>query len=320
MKVAETCWVAVLLAGCGDVDRPSVLSTGSPVLTVQRSGGAGTVLTADPGILCAVGCSEARAEFAAGETVVLTVRHGVGARFVRWEGACEGQGLFCSLTLDRDLTTRAVFAERTELPTCGPDLSRRGFFTRSLVDPEFIRVIDPMAGIDPPEHVIPNRHMFLRVGGLPAGRAQVPVYAPSGGVISAVMASWNESLSKYDYYYSFSPCREVELYVGLVHDIPAGLRDRLGPPDSCFQDSCVWNDLNVPVTAGEPVGLTHTSQGMIAMEAFDTRQATQRFANPRRYRYERINIQCPLDYFASEGAGSVGATLRARLSDRKSVV
>ncbi len=317
MRVTRACWAALLVAGCGDVDRPPVLSTAPLVLTVQRSGGEGTVLTEHPGILCAVGCSEARADYTAGETVVLAVRHGVGARFVRWEGACEGQGLFCTLTMDRDLTTRAVFAERADLPTCGTDRSRRGFFTRSLVDPEFIRVIDPMGSLDPPEHVIPNRHMFLRVGGLPASQAQAPVHAPSDGVISALMTSWNERLSKYDYYYSFSPCREVELFVGLVHDVPDGLRERLGLPDACYGGTCFWNSLSVPVTAGDPVGFTHTSQGMIAIEAFDTRQATQRFANPRRYRYERINIQCPLDYFVTEGANSVGTMLRTRLSSEQ---
>ena len=47
--------------------------------------------------------------FEANETVVISAVACPGSYFVRWEGACAGQGQECTLKMDADKTTTAVF-------------------------------------------------------------------------------------------------------------------------------------------------------------------------------------------------------------------
>jgi hypothetical protein len=73
-------------------------------LVVTKSG-AGRI-TSDAGIDCGATCT---ASVLDGTRVTLTARPDAGARFRQWTGACYGQGATCTLTLDRDMKTDAVF-------------------------------------------------------------------------------------------------------------------------------------------------------------------------------------------------------------------
>ena len=49
-----------------------------------------------------------QAQFEANKPVVITATPCPGSYFVRWEGACAGQGPVCTLIMDSDKTTTAV--------------------------------------------------------------------------------------------------------------------------------------------------------------------------------------------------------------------
>lgn len=50
-----------------------------------------------------------KAQFEANKPVVIRATPCPGSYFVRWEGACAGQGIECTLIMDGDKTTTAVF-------------------------------------------------------------------------------------------------------------------------------------------------------------------------------------------------------------------
>ena len=86
------------------VDDPPTNQT--VTLAVDKVGdGEGTVASANGAIACGNDCSE---ELEAGSTVTLTAAADDGSAFVGWEDVdCDGQS--CPVTLDDDLTVRAVF-------------------------------------------------------------------------------------------------------------------------------------------------------------------------------------------------------------------
>lgn len=58
------------------------------------------------GLVFAESCS---AKYPAGEKVTLRATACPGSYFVRWEGACAGQGVECTIVMDGDKQTSAVF-------------------------------------------------------------------------------------------------------------------------------------------------------------------------------------------------------------------
>jgi len=308
-------FVLVFLVGCGADARPPILPELVQPLRISKGGtGTGTVMSSVPGIFCALGCESSDAEFDLGSHVTLMARSGVGSYFAGWEGACAGRGNFCEVSMDEARYARAIFQRRVDRPSCQHDRAVRAFFTRSPVALDHLVETTPLAELVPPEHVLPNPHMFLRAATPGPGEAPAVVYAPGDATIVAMSASWDDSLSKYDYYIRFSPCREVELLIALVHDLTPALAARLGPPTSCAgRDECIWTNLDVRVRAGDEVGRVHGRYHAVALEAYDARQGSLGYANVGRYRAELAYLQCPLDYFADDDR-QTGRVLRARLS------
>jgi len=71
--------------------------------------GAGTVSSDVPGVLCPATCGT---DWESGQSVTLSATASLGARFVRWSGACSGQ-LDCTVTLANSLSVSALFAPNT---------------------------------------------------------------------------------------------------------------------------------------------------------------------------------------------------------------
>lgn len=74
--------------------------------------GAGTVRSDRPGVACPPGCS---LPWPAGTQVVLTAEPGEATRFVGWSGACSGDGLACTVSMDAPKAVSARFALQVAL-------------------------------------------------------------------------------------------------------------------------------------------------------------------------------------------------------------
>lgn len=62
------------------------------------------------GAICGLAFADTcAAKYPAGEKVVLKATACPGSYFVRWDGACAGQGAECTLIMDGDKQTSAVF-------------------------------------------------------------------------------------------------------------------------------------------------------------------------------------------------------------------
>lgn len=61
------------------------------------------------GALCGLAFAGCTAKYKAGEKVTLKATACPGSYFVRWEGACAGQGAECTIVMDGDKQTSAVF-------------------------------------------------------------------------------------------------------------------------------------------------------------------------------------------------------------------
>ena len=68
--------------------------------------GSGSVTTDAPGLNCTVTCES---DWDGGQTVNLTATPAAGMRFIRWAGACSGDGV-CTLTLSGAISATALFA------------------------------------------------------------------------------------------------------------------------------------------------------------------------------------------------------------------
>src|SRR5207247_9276003 len=80
---------------------------GAGLTVTLRGSGRGTVTSAPAGIRCGASCS---ARFAAGMRVALTARAESGARFTGWDGACDGRGTTCSVTMNGTRSVTATFS------------------------------------------------------------------------------------------------------------------------------------------------------------------------------------------------------------------
>ncbi|MDX6439412.1 MAG: hypothetical protein QOF45_1995, partial [Gaiellaceae bacterium] len=78
-------------------------------LSVALVGGTGKVSSDLPGVGCTTGCTT---HWEQGTTVTLEATPGVGLRFVRWSGACTGNGT-CFVKLAEAQSVTAVFGPRT---------------------------------------------------------------------------------------------------------------------------------------------------------------------------------------------------------------
>ncbi len=79
-------------------------------LDVSKGGtGNGTVTSTPRGIRCGFDCYET---FPDGAEVALRAQPNRWSRFVRWTGACAGAGATCFVTVDRALSTTAIFNRR----------------------------------------------------------------------------------------------------------------------------------------------------------------------------------------------------------------
>lgn len=85
-------------------------------LSVTLAGdGVGNVSSVPPGIDCGDGGTDCRAPYGADSVVVLTAQAGGGSTFTGWGGACSGNTLTCTVTMDADHEVSATFA-RSAIP------------------------------------------------------------------------------------------------------------------------------------------------------------------------------------------------------------
>lgn len=98
-------------------------------LTVTKPGnGLGTVTSEPAGIVCGEDCTD---EYDFGSSVTLTVTPAASSTFTGWQGACEGSGPECTVTMDQARSAQALFTLRKHQLTVTTSGSGSGTVTSS---------------------------------------------------------------------------------------------------------------------------------------------------------------------------------------------
>lgn len=262
------------------------------------------------GVLCSTGCTSTEGFFRKNAKVTLIARSRLGSRFAGWQGACTGPAPICYLSMAQSRTTTAVFEARADLPSCPSDPAQKAIFTHGAIKQAVLGSVTPVGVLNPPGHSTPNPHLFLVADKKKSGKPWTHAHAPADAVITFALASWNQGLGEFEYALEFATCREIALLYPKVLRVPASLVDKLGPPSACVNKTfCIYDNLHVPVTAGEVVGTTDLQMGRLALEVHDARQR-QLLIAPERHNFSHAG--CALDYFG-EGPEVSGKEKKALL-------
>jgi hypothetical protein len=169
--------VTVFVANGLDITHPYVFTLRQYVLSFLTQGtGQGLVLVGPYTLTCPIGCSET---FVYGSLLAFTAVPQVG-NFVRWLGACAGQGTTCTLTVTSDFGVGVVF----DLP--GPSAvptakAKPGATSGSILtgSPPTSTTPEPSASEVP--MTAPPTGEVLSVTAAPSATASAPPADPSGG-------------------------------------------------------------------------------------------------------------------------------------------
>jgi len=103
-----------------------VANFATPATLTTSVTGNGTISSSPAGINCGTDCSEI---YAQGQAVTLTASPLSGNSFDSWTGACAGQGAICTITMNTDLATAAVFTANPVLYPLSVSISGGGSVT-----------------------------------------------------------------------------------------------------------------------------------------------------------------------------------------------
>ena len=156
-------------------------------------------------------------------------------------------------------------------------------FTVPPVDPAVVDFILPLGNLNPPDHTLPSDHIYFYVGFLRRENRNVPVVAPAGGVVEAVLRGSPDSkilvrVSAAEQYYLD--------HVILNGDIQTGTR----------------------LTAGQSMGTSGNAFGVDL--GVINRNRTLSFANPARYPDETLHADAALRFYAEPVRSQLYAMVR----------
>lgn len=156
-------------------------------------------------------------------------------------------------------------------------------FTVAPVDPAVTDFILPLGNLNPPDHTIPSDHIYFYVGFTRPENRHVPVVAPAGGRVQAVLRGVPDSkilveVSAAEQYYLDHVILDGGIQAGTV------------------------------LVAGQALGTSGNAFG-IDLGVINRRRALT-FANPARYPDQTIYADAPLRYYAEPVRGQLYAMVR----------
>lgn len=272
-------------------------------LTVAKAGtGQGSVYSTKGHVFCGADCTSHTVTLVHGAAIELFARPSPGTRFVRWAEGCEGAIPVCTVHLDSATLVEAFFEVRDDLPTCGQG---RALFARTPIDFDQIIAVSPIGHVGAPDHVFPVTRISLSVADshAPGAKDIGPVFVRSPGplAITGVFKQRRTDTQRrtiWDYEIHLAPCREMELILHHVQEVPADLQNLFGVPHWCApgETICLWLNLNVRVATGQILGKTGLGPEL-QLSAFDLRATPLTYASIRRHYPEYLFLVCPTEYF-----------------------
>lgn len=200
------------------------------------------------------------------------------------------------------------------LPSC----QGNSLLTSSPMDLDKIPAITPIGGISPPGHVFPSDHGGIMYPGAweKFYQAETEIKAPATGHIFRIQKTsyrTNGQLTKENYDFGFSPCREFVIYMSHISTISPNLQKLIEPlQNNCNTQSeheqeytfCNFPAIDYQTKSGEAIGSVKSNgKDVMGMDfgAFDTRTPQLKFLG--NYYAEARNLQtlhtvCPYDYYS----------------------
>ena len=197
-------------------------------------------------------------------------------------------------------------------------------------------VIVPLGNLNPTSHVFPTSHIYLYPRSQTPGDpnsppAIVPVVFPGDATVTQIITVEHryppmpnpplDRVDHTDYQIAFATCSQVLLYFDHLGAIAPRLAAAIVGMGGCMTymtggqtvKRCSW-DVNVPVAAGEPVGMTSAFNYAMDFGAYDARVTPLAYANPARdltspSRIDFLHLTCPLDEYVP----AVEASLASRV-------
>jgi hypothetical protein len=208
--------------------------------------------------------------------------------------------------------SQAVTGPPSGLASC----SAAPFLTGPLVPFGNIRFVSPLGNLNPPGHTFPTDHIYVYMG------VFAPISVPGALVVTNVLVQHRTGggLPPFDdYAVTFYPCADVMIQLGHVASLATQFSARVGTiTGGCqapyqtggFTYQQCRKDVNIPMAAGEVIGMTAATLDVLARD----RRVTLTWVNPARLsdpagEFGDRHVSCPIDYFVA----SVGDALRSKL-------
>lgn len=161
----------------------------------------------------------------------------------------------------------------------GPCPKLTGFLTHPTTPPELLAAIVPLGNLNPPEHVIPTHHIYMRPP-LSGDAGPLPAYAPYSAQIVAI----GRADDRGDYYLYISPCEGLRMYFIHLTELAPRLAWLTAEPFGGFHlGPGFFKLVTVNVPANELLGYAGSDHQPYDLGLVDLRRPPLGFANPSRY-------------------------------------
>jgi hypothetical protein len=154
-----------------------------------------------------------------------------------------------------------------------------GFLTHPTTPPDLLAAIVPLGNLNPPEHVIPTHHLYMRP---PAsgGAGPLPAYAPYTARIVAI----GRDDIRGDYYLYLAICEGLRMYLIHIAELAPRLAWLAAAPFGGFPlGPGFFKLVIVDVAPNELLGYASATYGPYDLGMVDLRRPPLAFANPSRY-------------------------------------
>jgi len=194
-------------------------------------------------------------------------------------------------------------AELSQIPACG-----REQFVTVPIDIQKIMSISPLGNLAPPGHTFPTEHMFFHITAGDATTETVPLRSPADVYLTLISIGRGLTKDPVDYTLYFALCKDVMGYYNHVKALSPELEMLVSQSSCMFPGESKETRCNIQtlhrVANGSEIGKVGRLQGNFDLGLIDFKKQLT-FANPSRYGTRSLYIQCPLDYYNTEGKAAL---------------
>lgn len=215
----------------------------------------------------------------------------------------ESTGTPPSAPINRQSPEFPTQAELSQIPACDGEQ-----FVTAPIDIKKIMGISPLGNLAPPGHTLPTEHMFFHITAGGTTTETVPLRSPADVYLTLISIGHGFTQDPADYTLYFALCKDVVGYYNHVKALSPELETLVSQSSCMFPGESKQTRCNIQtlhqVANGAEMGSVGRLQGNFDLGLIDFRKRLT-FANPNRYGTRSLYIQCPLDYYNTEGKAAL---------------